>query len=105
VTAHAYDVAEFAEPHDQAAEDEADRLQGIASDELDNAVLPLIWARATTAAGLLAKVKALKIANPVDDEELVLKIEKALEVEGVWDPDATLYSLIRDLVALAEEDA
>jgi hypothetical protein len=100
VAADAHGVAESAAPRDKAAVDETFRLQCIASDEFRDAALPLIWAKATTAAGLLAKARALKIAGPLGD--WTKKIEKALDAEGVWDPDATLYSLIRDLDAIAD---
>jgi hypothetical protein len=42
VVSDAYDDAENAEPHDQAADDEAFRLQGVALDEFRDAALPLI---------------------------------------------------------------
>jgi hypothetical protein len=103
VTTHAYGVAEFAEPHDQAAEDEAERLQDIASDELDNAALPLILARATTFAGLLAKARALKCAFPGNDCQIAL--DNALRNDEIFDPAPASLSLARDLIALAGEDA
>jgi hypothetical protein len=100
VVSGAYDVAEFAEPHDQAAEDEAYRLQGFALDEFRDAALPLVWARATAVAGLLAKARAAKFALP-EDGQIVTMIEEALRDEGVFEPAATIYSLYRDLVAIA----
>jgi hypothetical protein len=102
VTCDAYAVAEFAEPHDQAAEDEAQRLQGVAQDELGEATLPLVWARATTFAGLLAKARSLKCAIP---EDARIAIEGALQDNGIFDPEAPALSLARDLIALAGEDA
>jgi hypothetical protein len=101
----ALNVAESAEVRDKTAVDEALRLQGIALDEFRDVALPLIWARATTPSGLLAKVRALKFVFPADDDSMVAKLEKALKVEGVFEPNATLYSLIRDLIALAGEGA
>jgi hypothetical protein len=103
VASDALEAAEFAKPRDEAAADEAYRLQGIANIEFRDAALPLIWARATNPAGVLAKARALKIVLP--DKGWVERIEEALQVEGVWDPDATLYSLTRDLIALAGEGA
>jgi hypothetical protein len=102
VTSAAYAVAEFAEPHDQAAEDEAERLQVVAQDELGEATLPLVWARATTFAGLLAKARALKCAFP---EDARIAIEDALQDNGIFDVEAPSLSLARDLIALAGEDA
>jgi hypothetical protein len=103
VTSDAYAVAEFAEPNDQAAEDEAERLQDIASDELDNAALPLILARATTFAGLLAKATALKCAFPGEDCQIAL--DNALRDDEIFDPAPASLSLARDLIALAGEGA
>jgi hypothetical protein len=101
VTSDAYGVAEFAEPHDQAAEDEAERLQGIALDELGDAALPLVWARATTFAGLLAKARALTCSIP---EDARIAIEDALQDSGIFDAEAPSLSLARDLIAIAGED-
>jgi hypothetical protein len=103
LTCDAYTVAEFSEPHDQAAEDEAERRQGVASDELDNAALPLILARATTFAGLLAKARALKCAFPGEDCQIAL--EDALRNDEIFDPAPASLSLARDLIALAGEHA
>jgi hypothetical protein len=102
VASDAYAVAEFAEPHDQAAEDEALRLQGIALCELGDAALPLVWARATTFAGLLAKARALTCSIP---EDARIAIEDALQDNGIFDAEAPSLSLARDLIAIAGEDA
>jgi hypothetical protein len=98
VTSDAYALAEFAEPDDQAAEDEAERLQGIASDELDAAALPLILARASTIAGLIAKAGALKFAFPENDRII---IEDAIRDDGIFDAEPVSFSLARDLLAIA----
>ena len=87
------------QPHDQAAQEEADRLQGIASDAFRDAALPLIWARATTAAGLLAKVRALKCAFPGEDCQIAL--DNALRDDEIFDPAPASLSLARDLIALS----
>jgi hypothetical protein len=97
----ALEVAELAKPRAKAAVDEALRLQGIALDEFRDVALPLIWARATTPSGLLAKVRALKFVFPADDDSMVAKLEEALKVEGVFEPEATLFSLVRDVLTLA----
>ena len=90
-TGGAYDVAMLAEPHDQAAMDEAFRLQGIALDDLGDATLPLVWARATTFAGLLAKARALRCLLPEDTR---IAIEDALQDTGIFgDEAASLTSL------------
>jgi hypothetical protein len=104
VATDAYAVAEFAEPHDQAAEDEALRLQGIAIDEFRDAALPLVWARATTVAGLLAKARAAKFFFP-EDNWIVTAIQEAIRDNGIFEHEPMSLSLARDLIALAGKDA
>jgi hypothetical protein len=103
VASDAYAVAEFASPHNQAAEDEAERLQHIALDEYRDAALSLVWARATTVAGLLAKARAAKFSFPEDDW-IVTAIQEAIRDNGIFEHEPMSLSLARDLIALAGED-
>jgi hypothetical protein len=105
VAADAYAVAEFASPHNEAEEAEALRLQGIALDELEDLATQVVWTRALTVDGLLAKARAMKKVAFLEDGEIVTRIEKGLREEGPWDADPMAMALARDLLVLAGEDA
>jgi hypothetical protein len=104
VASDAYAVAEFASPHNQAEEDEALRLQGVALDEFRDASLSLIWARASTIGGLIAKARAAKFAFP-EDNWIVTAIQEAIRDNGIFEHEPMSLSLARDLIAIAGEDA
>jgi hypothetical protein len=97
VAADAYARAEFASPHNEAEEAEADRAQSAALDDLRELVLPLARMQPSTFDGLLAKAKALKFANPEGGAKI---IEEALE-EDPFLPESMSLVLARDLVVLA----
>jgi hypothetical protein len=98
----ACDALEVAEG--KAAEDEAFHLQGIAIGEFRDAALSLLWARATTVAGLLAKARAAKFAFP-EDNWIVVSIQEAIRDNGIFEHEPMSFSVARDLIALVGEDA
>jgi hypothetical protein len=95
---------QFASPHNGAEEAEAQRLQGIALDELRDLAMPVVWMKASTVDGLLAKARAMKFAFP-EDGAIVERIEEGLKEEGPFDAEPMSFSLARDLLALAREEA
>jgi hypothetical protein len=99
--ADAYARAEFASPHNEAEEAEADRGQTAAIADLRELVLPLARMQPSTFDGLLAKAKALKFAIPEGDVRAKI-IEEALE-GGPFEPESMSLVLARDLVVLAGE--
>jgi hypothetical protein len=99
-----YARAEFAVPHDEAEEAEALRLQHIALDELRDLAVPMLWLRASTVDGLLAKAKAMRFSLPEDDA-IRHRIEEGLKDEGPFDPNPMAMALARDLLALASAAA
>jgi hypothetical protein len=99
VAADAYARAEFASPHNEAEEAEANRAQCAALDDLRELVLPLARMQPLTFDGLLAKAKALKFANPEGDV-VAKNIEEALE-EDPFLPESMSLVLSRDLIVLA----
>jgi len=105
VAGDAYAVAEFASPHIEAEEAEALRLQGIALDELEDLAMQVVWMRALTVDGLLAKARAMKKVAFPGDGAIVERIETGLKTDGPWDADPVALALARDLLALAGEDA
>jgi hypothetical protein len=98
VAADAYARAEFAVPHNEAEEAEADRAQMAALDDLRELVLPLARMQPSTFDGLLAKAKAMKFAIPEGGGAKI--IEEALE-EDPFLPESMSLVLARDLVVLA----
>jgi hypothetical protein len=100
VAADAYARAEFAVPHNEAEEAEADRAQMAALDDLRELVLPLARMQPSTFDGLLVKAKAMKFAIPEGDVRAKI-IEEALE-EDPFLPESMSLVLARDLVVLAE---
>jgi hypothetical protein len=95
-----YARAEFAVPHDGAEEAEALRIQTIALDENQDIIMPIVWMRASSVDGVLAKARALRCAFP-DDDGIAKMIAEALRVDGPFDPLPASLSLARDLLALA----
>jgi hypothetical protein len=100
VAADAYARAEFASPHNEAEEAEADRAQGAALDDLQELGLSLARMQPSTFDGLLAKAKALKFVIPEGDV-LAKVIEEALE-EDPFVPEPMSLVLARDLIMLAD---
>jgi hypothetical protein len=98
----AYAEAEFAVPHNEAEEAETLRLQSIALDELRDLAMPMLWLRASTVDGLLAKARAMKFSIPEDDV-IRHRIEEGLKDEGPFEPTPMVMALARDLLALARE--
>jgi hypothetical protein len=101
VAAAAYGRVEFASPHNEAEEAEADRAQGAALDDLEELGLSLARMQPSTFDGLLAKAKALKFAIPEGDV-LAKAIEEALE-EDPFVPEPMSLVLARDLIVLADQ--
>ena len=101
VAADAYARAEFASPHDEAEEAEADRAQTAALDQTQELCLPLARMQPSTFDGLLAKAKALKFAIPKGDA-MARIIEEALE-EDPFVPEPMSLVLARDLIVLADQ--
>jgi hypothetical protein len=101
VAADAYARAEFASPHNEAEEAEADRAQTAAVADLRELVLPLARMQPSTFDGLLAKAKAMGFAIPDSDVRAKI-IEEAL-AEDPFDPESMSLVLARDLIVLAGE--
>jgi hypothetical protein len=101
VAADAYARAEFASPHNEAEEAEADRAQSAALDDVRELCLPLARMQPSTFDGLLAKAKALKFAIPESDVREKI-IEEAL-AEDPFDCESMSLVLARDLIVLAGE--
>jgi hypothetical protein len=101
VAADTYARAEFASPHNEAEEAEADRAQSAALDDLRELGLPLARMQPSTFDGLLAKAKALKFAIPEGDV-LAKVIEEAFE-EDPFVPEPMSLVLARDLIVLADQ--
>jgi hypothetical protein len=99
-----YARAEFAVPHDGDEEAEALRIQNITLDELSDILMPIVWMRASSVDGLIAKARALQCAFP-DDAAIAEMIAEALRVDGPFEPLPASLSLARDLLALAGEVA
>ena len=62
--------------------------------------MPIMWMRASSFDGVIAKARALQCAFP-DDDEIAKMIAEALRVGGPFDPLPASLSLARDLLALA----
>jgi hypothetical protein len=97
----AFAKAEFASPHNEAEEAEAERVQSIALDELRDLGVSLARMQASTVDGLLAKAKALKFAFPTDDA-LAERLEEGL-MDDAFDADPISLSLARDLLVLSNQ--